>query len=180
MTYPGDTELTGAACTAVMGANGTITIDVPISAVTLGDGVAPYDSTLYTVTTTTMTLKSAANTPSNSGGIGGQFFNLIDVVRAYNAQFGPTAVQVRSLSAIRRQGLVTLRWRTSSEAGLVGFRIYVERAGQRVARTRLIPAAGGTRGHTYAWRGSASSPGRYWLQLARVDGSRAWFGPAKG
>src|SRR5205085_6620764 len=42
LTYPGATQLTGSACSSQSGAPGTITIDVPLSAVGLDPGVAPY------------------------------------------------------------------------------------------------------------------------------------------
>src|SRR5207302_8251455 len=58
LTYPGATQITGAgACTEVDGANGSVTIDVPISQVSLDSGVPPLDTKLYSVTATTMTLQ---------------------------------------------------------------------------------------------------------------------------
>jgi hypothetical protein len=86
LTYPGATQLTAAgACAIVTGANGTITIDVPLAQVSLDPGVAPFSSSLYSVTASTMTLPVAANTVPSSGGVGGVAFNLIDVARAYDA-----------------------------------------------------------------------------------------------
>ena len=66
-----------------MGAGGSITIDVPKSDVDLG--VPPLDSTLYSVTTSTMTLPAPANSQPPVAGLGGVLFNLIDVVRGYDA-----------------------------------------------------------------------------------------------
>ena len=51
----------------------------------LDPGVAPFSSKLYSVTASTMTLPQPANTVSSRGGIGGVPFNLIDVVRGYDA-----------------------------------------------------------------------------------------------
>jgi len=57
LTYPGTTQLTDpGACAVANGPNGTITIDVPISSVSLDAGVAPYSSKLYSVTASTMTM----------------------------------------------------------------------------------------------------------------------------
>ena len=46
--------------------NGTITIDVPLSQVSLDPGVAPFSAKLYSVTASTMTLPQPANTSSSS------------------------------------------------------------------------------------------------------------------
>jgi hypothetical protein len=87
LTYPGTTQLTApGACSVVGGPNGTITIDVPVTLVSLDPGVAPYSSTLYSVTASTMTLPAQANSVPWTGGVGGIAFNLIDVAPAYDAQ----------------------------------------------------------------------------------------------
>ena len=67
-------------------ANGTITIDVPLSLVSLDPGVALFSSKLYSVTASTMTLPQPANSVPSSGGLGGVPFNLIDVVRGFDAK----------------------------------------------------------------------------------------------
>ncbi|MFL6018577.1 MAG: hypothetical protein ACJ74V_13695 [Gaiellaceae bacterium] len=86
IVYPGATQLTApGACAAVPGSNGTITIDVPLSQVSLDAGVTPFSAKLYSVTSSTMTLPQPANTIFSGGGIGGVPFNLIDVVRGYDA-----------------------------------------------------------------------------------------------
>jgi hypothetical protein len=87
IAYPPTTQITEPdACKVVPGANGTITIDVPLSQVSLDPGVAPFSSKLYSVTASTMTLPQPANAVISGGGIGGVPFNLIDVVRAYDAR----------------------------------------------------------------------------------------------
>jgi hypothetical protein len=87
IVYPGATQLTApGACAVVPGSNGTITIDVPLSQVSLDAGVAPFSAKLYSVTSSTMTLPQPANTIFSGGGIGGVPFNLIDVVRGYDAK----------------------------------------------------------------------------------------------
>jgi hypothetical protein len=86
LTYPGATQLTApGACTAVTGTDGTITIDVPVSDVSLDPGVTPFSSRLYSVTASTMTLPAAAESVPAFGGVGGIAFNVIDVAPSYDA-----------------------------------------------------------------------------------------------
>ena len=73
------------ACTATMGPNGRITIDVPKALVSLEPGVTPFSSTLWSVTATTLTAPAPPDTIPSLGGIGGVFFNEIDAARGYNA-----------------------------------------------------------------------------------------------
>ncbi len=83
IAYPGTVQLTEpGACSVVPGVNGTITIDVPLSLVSLDPGVAPFSAKLYSVTASTM---KPANTLPSAGGLLGVPFNLIDVARAYDA-----------------------------------------------------------------------------------------------
>jgi len=87
IAYPGTVQLTEpGACSVVPGTNGTITIDVPLSQVSLDPGVAPFSAKIYSVTASTMTLPKPANTLPSSGGLLGVPFNLIDVARAYDAK----------------------------------------------------------------------------------------------
>jgi hypothetical protein len=97
LTYPGTKQITvPGACAFTLGPFGSITIDVPISDVSLDTGVAPLSSRLYSVTATTMTLNSPPEsvlpTPGNfmlfTGPIGGVLFDLIDIVRGYDVVFG--------------------------------------------------------------------------------------------
>ena len=97
LTYPGTKQITATgACTVVQGPFGTITIDVPIADVS---GVAPLSNRLYSVTASTMTILAGdAEHPVPDNGVttpighvsvlnspvGGQLFDLIDVVRAYD------------------------------------------------------------------------------------------------
>jgi hypothetical protein len=93
----------------------------------------------------------------------------------------PTAVRIQSSSAVRTARGVTVRWRTGSSAGTLGFNVYREQRGRRVRLNRnLIPAGSSVAGRSYSFldkkplRGS----GRYWIQAVGSDGSRTWFGPA--
>jgi hypothetical protein len=168
------------ACNSATGPNGTITIEVPIGSVSLEAGVGPLNvNRLFSVTASTMTLAGA----SDSVPALGLPPDVIDVARGYDADFTPTAVAVRSFTAKRGKQMVTLRWRTGSEAGLAGFNLYRQRGKARVRLNRsLVGAAGGVGGHAYAWRVRMPSgaPGaRFWLQWVRSDGTRAWYGPAR-
>ena len=92
LTYPGGaTALPAANCKSTLGANGTITIDVPLSMVTDAGAI---DRRLHEVTASTMTLTQPANTVPSFGGIGGSLFNLIDVVQGYT--FDPALVRAVS------------------------------------------------------------------------------------
>ena len=93
LTYPGTKQITApGACSFALGPFGTITIDVPISDVSLDPGVLPLSNRLYSVTASTMTLnappESVPPDPGKfklfTGPIGGVLFDLIDVVRAYD------------------------------------------------------------------------------------------------
>ncbi|HEX6507617.1 MAG TPA: sialidase family protein [Chloroflexota bacterium] len=80
-TYPGNTQLTGSACTYTTKAPGTITITVPTANVS---EAAPLNAILYSVTASTMALPSPANTIPSTGGLGGTPPNLIDVAPGYD------------------------------------------------------------------------------------------------
>ncbi|MDP9260085.1 MAG: DUF11 domain-containing protein, partial [Actinomycetota bacterium] len=88
LTYPGYPQITAqGACSVVRGAPGTITIDVPLAQVSLLPSAEPLDQTLYSVTASTMTQAQATSPFPPFVGVGGIPFNLIDVARAYNANF---------------------------------------------------------------------------------------------
>jgi hypothetical protein len=91
LTYPGNTQLPAANCKSTLGANGTITIDVPLSMVS---AAAPINRLLHEVTASTMTLAQKANTVPSFGGIGGSLFNLIDAAQTY--VFDPLLVKAVS------------------------------------------------------------------------------------
>jgi hypothetical protein len=87
LTYPGATQLSAPGqCSVTNGSSGTITIDVPLSAVSLDAGVAPFSSRLYSVTASAMTLPALAESVPSFAGVGGLPFNVIDVAPSYDAQ----------------------------------------------------------------------------------------------
>ncbi len=91
----------------------------------------------------------------------------------------PTAVGLRSLSAARTERGVLVRWRTGSEAGLLGYRVYRQRGAARTAVGPLIPARAAASGRRYAFLDRTAPSGRalrYWLRIVQLDGSSAWAG----
>ncbi len=81
LTYPGNgPALPAANCVVAPGANGTITIDVPLSLVNEAN---PIDNKLHEVTASTMTLAAPANSQPAVGLYHGLHFNLIDVAQPY-------------------------------------------------------------------------------------------------
>jgi hypothetical protein len=78
MTYPGAIQVSG---TYTPTAPGTITIDLPASAVA---DAAPLSTTLYSVTSATMSLPQSASSVAPLAGMGGVLFNLIDVLPPYD------------------------------------------------------------------------------------------------
>jgi hypothetical protein len=87
LTYPGATQLSAPGqCSVTNGDGGTITIEVPLSAVSFDAGVAPFSPRLYSVTASTMTLPALAESVPSLAGVGGLPFNVIDVAPSYDAQ----------------------------------------------------------------------------------------------
>jgi hypothetical protein len=87
LTYPGTEQLTApGACTAQTGPNGKITIDVPLSKVSLDAGVAPFASRLYSVTASTITAAAPPDSVPSVSGLGGVLFDLLDVAPAYDVK----------------------------------------------------------------------------------------------
>jgi hypothetical protein len=101
LTYPGNTQLAAANCQSTLGPNGTITIYVPLSMVNEAD---PIDNRLHEVTASTMTLANQANTNPSTGGIGGSFFNLIDVAQDY--VFDPTELKITAIIRLNNGHIV--------------------------------------------------------------------------
>jgi Copper binding proteins, plastocyanin/azurin family len=92
----------------------------------------------------------------------------------------PTSVVVRSLAAVRTPGGVVVRWRTGTDTRIAAFHLYRTVDGPlRRLDTRPIAARGGSSGSPYSFLDRRAPYGRatYWLQIVRIDGSRAWQGP---
>jgi hypothetical protein len=103
LTYPGTTTLPGANCKSTLGPNGTITIYVPLSAVS---EMGAIDNKLHEVTASTMTLQQQANSvppvAANNRSVGGLFFNMIDVAQTYvfdpSLATAPPGIQLVNIS----------------------------------------------------------------------------------
>jgi hypothetical protein len=88
----------------------------------------------------------------------------------------PTAVTVTSFAASRSGTGVLVRWRTHTEAGVLGFRVY--RDGRLLTR-RMLAARGGPSGHGYTYRDRTvprQAHPAYSLEVVQVGGSSR-FGP---
>jgi hypothetical protein len=130
---------------------------------------------------------TAGNTPLGTGVVDNG--SSVDVVALDDFIYGepqtiPTAITVRSASAVRTRHGVAIRWRTAWEASTVGFRVYREQAGKRVQVSRsLVPAVfGGTAsGHAYSFVDRTAPRGalRYWIRAVGLDGSASWLGSVR-
>ena len=81
ITYAGnDPALPAANCQMTAGPNGSISIYVPVSMVTVAGAI---DDRLHEVTASAMTLPARGNSNPNLAGLGGILFNLIDAVQGY-------------------------------------------------------------------------------------------------
>jgi hypothetical protein len=93
----------------------------------------------------------------------------------------PTAVVVRTATALRTRAGVFVRWRSASEGQTLGFNVYRSRNGKLVRLNRsLIPSVfGGTStGQAYSWLDRraprASSGMQYRIESVGFDGTRTW------
>jgi hypothetical protein len=98
---------------------------------------------------------------------------------SFHVAAGPTAVELRSLSAKRAKPGVLVSWRTGSEAQLLGFVLYRANGEKWVRVNRALIQAGNV-GHRYELRDRAGLKGtRYGLLLVRLDGKRVWAATAR-
>jgi len=98
------------------------------------------------------------------------------------------AVQTSSFKATRHGKAVTLRWRTASEVGTLGFNVYRQSKGMRVKVNRSLIHAVSLNGTSssgrYVFRAKVASSklaasSSYWLQEVHQNGTRSWYGPAR-
>ena len=95
----------------------------------------------------------------------------------------PTAVTFASASAHRTRQSVLVRWRTGTEADLLGFQVYRSRghSWRRITRS-LIAAKGSVSGAAYRFLDRKARRGvsyRYRVKAVNRDGTAAWFGPVR-
>jgi subtilisin-like proprotein convertase family protein len=98
----------------------------------------------------------------------------------------PTAVTLADLSATSYDTGTLIEWQTGSEASNLGFHVYREEQGQRVALTPELLAGSALRagnetiltaGHDYAWWDQGTAGAAYWIEDWDLDGTRTWHGP---
>lgn len=99
-------------------------------------------------------------------------------IELFSLPLTPTAVSVTSFTARRSPQRTTVRWRTATELGTLGFNVYRGRGSGYVRVNRkLIRAAGTTRGRSYTFRADGRAR-LYWLEEVRADAKNRWHGPA--
>jgi YVTN family beta-propeller protein len=95
----------------------------------------------------------------------------------------PVAVRLKSASAAVVDGDAVLRWETSFESDMDGFRVVRAEAKEGLytgVAPALIAAKGGPAGASYEYRDASIRPNRtYWYKLVEVtaDGEGSQFGP---
>jgi hypothetical protein len=95
----------------------------------------------------------------------------------------PTAVTFASAGATRMSKGVLVRWRTGTEADLLGFHVYRSRghSWQRITHS-LIAAKGSVSGGAYRFLDKSARRGvgyRYRIKAVNRDGTASWFGPVR-
>lgn len=99
---------------------------------------------------------------------------------AANNTDSATAVTLASLTAARTRAGVVVRWRTGTEADVLGFHVYRVHAGKSVrVDRRLIPSRGSVSGarHSFLDRRAPRGKVSYRLQAVDTNGARTWYGP---
>jgi hypothetical protein len=96
---------------------------------------------------------------------------------------GPLAVEMQSFTGKRLREGVLVRWRTGTEADLLGFHVYRSRGDSwgRITRS-LIVAKGSVSGASYRYLDRTARRGvsyRYRIKAVRSDGTATWFGPVR-
>ena len=96
---------------------------------------------------------------------------------------GPLAVTMTSLSASRSSKGIAVRWRTATEAELLGFQVYRSRGPSwRAVTHSMIAAKGSISGTSYRFLDRGAKRGvayRYRIKALNRDGTTAWFGPVR-
>jgi hypothetical protein len=94
-----------------------------------------------------------------------------------------TATTFRSASAATTARGVVVRWRTGTEADLVGFHVYRSRGGAWARITDSpIAAKGSLSGASYRFLDKTATRGahyRYRINALSRDGTTSWFGPKR-
>jgi uncharacterized repeat protein (TIGR01451 family) len=92
----------------------------------------------------------------------------------------PSAVELSSFRAHRHGSTVTVAWRTASEAGIAGFRVWASSARlgayKRVGHG-LVPASGRRAAYRVLDRVASGSRRFYELEIVRLDGKSSFTAP---
>jgi uncharacterized repeat protein (TIGR01451 family) len=98
--------------------------------------------------------------------------------------FGPTAIQLSSLRALRTSGGASVMWQTAQEINTLGFRLYRSSTPARqdaaLATPGVIAATGSATGGSYTWLDAGMAPTGtlyYWLQEIDTTGAVTEYGP---
>jgi plastocyanin len=96
---------------------------------------------------------------------------------------GTSAVTFASATARRTARDVLVRWRTGTEADLLGFNLYRSQgqSWKRITRS-LIAAKGSVSGASYRYLDRTAKHGisyRYRIKAVHGDGTATWFGPVR-
>jgi hypothetical protein len=94
---------------------------------------------------------------------------------------GVTAARFRSLSAAATARGTLVRWRTGTEAELLGFQVYRTRghSWRRITHS-LIAAKGSVSGRSYRFLDRTARRGvSYRIKAVNRDGTASWFGPVR-
>jgi hypothetical protein len=96
---------------------------------------------------------------------------------------GPLAVQIQAFTGKRLREGVLVRWRTGTEADLLGFHVYRAHghSWRRITRS-LIAARGSVSGASYRFLDKAARRGvsySYRIKAVNRDGTASWFGPVR-
>jgi hypothetical protein len=172
-------EITSGLTGTVVG--NTICIDLPLSVFGSGRSIAP-DATLYNVSAFSGGRENSAT----------DVYADVDSTRSFDFQLGtvsqsscaaPTAVRVMGFGARAGHGGVVLRWRTASEAGVLGFNVWRRGAGGELRLNHALVSAGGrASGARYRLVDRNARPGAsytYRLQIVSRDGARSWYRSAR-
>jgi hypothetical protein len=171
-------------------------VTVTATSVTGGSGsafVTVYDSSTNFVTSPTSTITAegcmATGTSFSFNVTAGQTFVIV-VQGCFSNSVGETytlsvdngaltPATFRSFSPVVTRPGTLVRWRTASEANILGFNVFREANGIRSRVNRRVIAAKGGRTHSYLDRKAPRARRcRYWIQVVNLDGTRRWHGPA--
>ena len=89
----------------------------------------------------------------------------------------PTSVRTAAVAATPTRSGLVVRWRTTSDSGIVGFNVYGD--AKRLNR-HLVAASGTAAGHAYRWLVPTKARGRtYRVQALLASGRKVWLGSTK-